>query len=168
MFRLISDSTGSADQRRLALLMHDCMLVPRYLGEVAAFGGSNVEPSVRSCFEQVRGLPHNCICTASSSYMCVVIAYAWHHRAITVSTRFRPITLSTGYTGNLSQWSGCLSSTVWLSPRRLDTRPGARCARLSPSLVSGALLYPYNKQQFYLNDGLVSELWVERRWMLMS
>lgn len=26
--------------------------VPRQLGEVAAFGGSNIEPSVRSCFEQ--------------------------------------------------------------------------------------------------------------------
>ena len=29
------------------------MQVPRQLGEVAAFGGSNVEPSVRSCFEKV-------------------------------------------------------------------------------------------------------------------
>lgn len=53
MFRLISDSTGFADQRKLALLLHDCIQVPRYLGEVASFGGSNVEPSVRSCFEQV-------------------------------------------------------------------------------------------------------------------
>ena len=27
--------------------------MPRQLGEVAAFGGSNVEPSVRSCFRFV-------------------------------------------------------------------------------------------------------------------
>lgn len=26
--------------------------VPRQLGEVAAFGGSNIEPSVRSCLER--------------------------------------------------------------------------------------------------------------------
>jgi hypothetical protein len=28
------------------------MQIPRQLGEVAAFGGSNIEPSVRSCFEK--------------------------------------------------------------------------------------------------------------------
>lgn len=38
------------DQRKLGLLLHDCMQLPRNLGEVAAFGGSNIEPSVRSCF----------------------------------------------------------------------------------------------------------------------
>lgn len=41
-----------ADQRKLGLLLHDCIQVPRQLGEVAAFGGSNIEPSVRSCFEK--------------------------------------------------------------------------------------------------------------------
>ncbi len=30
------------------------MQIPKLLGEVAAFGGSNVEPSVRSCFERVK------------------------------------------------------------------------------------------------------------------
>jgi hypothetical protein len=40
------------DQRKLGLLLHDCIQVPRQLGEVAAFGGSNIEPSVRSCFEK--------------------------------------------------------------------------------------------------------------------
>jgi hypothetical protein len=29
------------------------IMIPKQLGEVAAFGGSNVEPSVRSCFEYV-------------------------------------------------------------------------------------------------------------------
>lgn len=38
------------DQRKLGLLLHDCVQLPRNLGEVAAFGGSNIEPSVRSCF----------------------------------------------------------------------------------------------------------------------
>ena len=53
LFRLIADTDGFTDQRKLGLLLHDCMQVPRQLGEVAAFGGSNVEPSVRSCFEKV-------------------------------------------------------------------------------------------------------------------
>jgi hypothetical protein len=30
------------------------IMIPKQLGEVAAFGGSNIEPSVRSCFEYVR------------------------------------------------------------------------------------------------------------------
>jgi hypothetical protein len=30
----------------------DGFQIPRVLGELAAFGGSNVEPSVRSCFEK--------------------------------------------------------------------------------------------------------------------
>ncbi|KAL3882695.1 hypothetical protein ACJMK2_029008 [Sinanodonta woodiana] len=54
LFRLIADTNGYTDQRKLGLLLHDCMQIPRQLGEVAAFGGSNVEPSVRSCFEMVR------------------------------------------------------------------------------------------------------------------
>ncbi|CAL4058547.1 unnamed protein product, partial [Meganyctiphanes norvegica] len=50
MFRLIADPNRMVDQRKLGLLLHDCVQVPRQLGEVAAFGGSNIEPSVRSCF----------------------------------------------------------------------------------------------------------------------
>lgn len=53
LFRLIADTNGFSDKRRLGLLLHDCMQVPRQLGEVASFGGSNIEPSVRSCFEMV-------------------------------------------------------------------------------------------------------------------
>ncbi|XP_037729043.1 dystrophin, isoforms A/C/F/G/H isoform X14 [Drosophila subpulchrella] len=52
LFRLVADTDRRADQRRLGLLLHDCIQVPRQLGEVAAFGGSNIEPSVRSCLEQ--------------------------------------------------------------------------------------------------------------------
>jgi len=49
----IGDNTGHADSKKLGLLLHDCVQIPRQLGEIAAFGGSNIEPSVRSCFEMV-------------------------------------------------------------------------------------------------------------------
>ncbi|XP_050330359.1 dystrophin, isoforms A/C/F/G/H isoform X10 [Bactrocera neohumeralis] len=52
LFRLIADPERKVDQRKLGLLLHDCIQVPRQLGEVAAFGGSNIEPSVRSCLER--------------------------------------------------------------------------------------------------------------------
>lgn len=52
LFRLIADPNRLVDQRKLGLLLHDCIQVPRQLGEVASFGGSNIEPSVRSCFEK--------------------------------------------------------------------------------------------------------------------
>lgn len=57
LFRLIADANALVDQRRLGLLLHDCIQIPKQLGEIAAFGGSNVEPSVRSCFEKV--LPYD-------------------------------------------------------------------------------------------------------------
>ncbi|ETE62094.1 Dystrophin-related protein 2, partial [Ophiophagus hannah] len=46
----VANSSGLCDQRHLGILLHEAIQVPRQLGEVAAFGGSNVEPSVRSCF----------------------------------------------------------------------------------------------------------------------
>ena len=52
MFRLIADQHRRTTERKLGLLLHDCIQIPRVLGELAAFGGSNVEPSVRSCFEK--------------------------------------------------------------------------------------------------------------------
>eukprot|EP00095_Tigriopus_kingsejongensis_P011403 snap_masked-scaffold68_size422247-processed-gene-3.15 protein:Tk11403 transcript:snap_masked-scaffold68_size422247-processed-gene-3.15-mRNA-1 annotation:"isoforms a c f g h-like" len=52
MFRLIADQQRCATERKLGLLLHDCVQIPRVLGEVTAFGGSNVEPSVKSCFEK--------------------------------------------------------------------------------------------------------------------
>ena len=51
MFRLIADQSRRSNQRKLGLLLGDCIQVPRVLGEVQAFGGTNTEPSVRSCFE---------------------------------------------------------------------------------------------------------------------
>ena len=52
MFRLIADQQRKATEQKLGLLLHDCVQIPRVLGEVTAFGGSNVEPSVKSCFEK--------------------------------------------------------------------------------------------------------------------
>jgi len=52
MFRLIADQHRRTTERKLGLLLHDCIQIPRVLGELAAFGGSNVEPSVKSCFEK--------------------------------------------------------------------------------------------------------------------
>lgn len=54
LFKEVAGPTEMCDQRQLGLLLHDAIQIPRQLGEVAAFGGSNIEPSVRSCFQQVR------------------------------------------------------------------------------------------------------------------
>nr|XP_046918764.1 uncharacterized protein LOC124498972 [Dermatophagoides farinae] len=51
LFNLIADENQRADERRFGLLIYDCLRLPKLLGEVAAFGGTNVEPSVRSCLE---------------------------------------------------------------------------------------------------------------------
>ena len=49
MFSVTAGAGGQLDQRRLGLMLYDIVMVPRYLGEVAQFGGTNIEPSVRSC-----------------------------------------------------------------------------------------------------------------------
>ena len=38
--------------QQLASLLFDAIQIPRYLAEVSAFGGSDIEPSVRSCFSK--------------------------------------------------------------------------------------------------------------------
>lgn len=53
LFNLVSDSRNYVNQRKLGLLLYDMIMIPKQLGEVAAFGGSNIEPSVRSCFDYV-------------------------------------------------------------------------------------------------------------------
>uniref|UniRef100_A0A8C9RYM4 Utrophin n=1 Tax=Scleropages formosus TaxID=113540 RepID=A0A8C9RYM4_SCLFO len=53
LFHQVASPGNTCDQRQLGLLLHDAIQVPRQLGEVAAFGGSNIEPSVRSCFQHV-------------------------------------------------------------------------------------------------------------------
>ncbi|XP_052025807.1 utrophin isoform X2 [Apodemus sylvaticus] len=57
LFKEVAGPTEMCDQRQLGLLLHDAIQVPRQLGEVAAFGGSNIEPSVRSCFQQNNNKP---------------------------------------------------------------------------------------------------------------
>ena len=42
----VSTTCTSAD---LGRLIHDIMQIPKQLGEIASFGGSNIEPSVKSC-----------------------------------------------------------------------------------------------------------------------
>lgn len=53
---MVANKGKIADERRFGLLIYDCLRLPRLLGEVAAFGGTNVEPSVRSCME-ISGAP---------------------------------------------------------------------------------------------------------------
>ncbi|KAK6298385.1 hypothetical protein J4Q44_G00314400 [Coregonus suidteri] len=57
LFRQVSGPGGLTDQRYLSMLLYEAIQIPRQLGEVAAFGGSNVEPSVRSCFRMAPGKP---------------------------------------------------------------------------------------------------------------
>ncbi|XP_042335291.1 dystrophin-related protein 2 isoform X4 [Sceloporus undulatus] len=57
LFNQVANTGGLCDQRHLGILLHEAIQVPRQLGEVAAFGGSNVEPSVRSCFRFGNGKP---------------------------------------------------------------------------------------------------------------
>ena len=54
LFNLVADSRNYVNQRKLGLLLYDMIMIPKQLGEVAAFGGSNIEPSVRSCFDYVK------------------------------------------------------------------------------------------------------------------
>uniref|UniRef100_A0A8B9MM13 Dystrophin related protein 2 n=1 Tax=Accipiter nisus TaxID=211598 RepID=A0A8B9MM13_9AVES len=57
LFSQVANTGGLCDQRHLGVLLHEAIQVPRQLGEVAAFGGSNVEPSIRSCFRFSNGKP---------------------------------------------------------------------------------------------------------------
>ncbi|CAF1362738.1 unnamed protein product [Adineta steineri] len=45
------DGRNVVDKQRLSLLFQQAIVIPKQLGEVAAFGGSSVEPSVQSCFD---------------------------------------------------------------------------------------------------------------------
>lgn len=61
LFSQVSGPGGLTDQRHLSMLLHEGIQIPRQLGEVAAFGGSNVEPSVRSCFRVVSNVGSICV-----------------------------------------------------------------------------------------------------------
>ena len=54
LFSLVADDTGAVDHTRLGLLLQQCIQIPRQLGESVSFGGNDVQPSVNSCFQQVR------------------------------------------------------------------------------------------------------------------
>ncbi|VEL13304.1 unnamed protein product [Protopolystoma xenopodis] len=53
LFTLV-DATGGMSYEGLSVLLHECIQLPRQLGEAGFFGGSNVEPSVKNCFRKVR------------------------------------------------------------------------------------------------------------------
>ncbi|XP_058255286.1 utrophin-like isoform X2 [Hemibagrus wyckioides] len=53
LFTQVASSAGVCNPKQLALLLHTTIQIPYQLGEAAAFGGSNVEPSVHSCFQHV-------------------------------------------------------------------------------------------------------------------
>ncbi|XP_067900301.1 utrophin-like isoform X3 [Heterodontus francisci] len=57
LFKQVAEPTDLCGQRSLSLLLHDAVQIPRQLGEVASFGGSNIEPSVRSCFQHGQNKP---------------------------------------------------------------------------------------------------------------
>ncbi|XP_042188771.1 utrophin-like isoform X4 [Callorhinchus milii] len=54
LFKQVAGPNAQCDQRGLSHLLHDAIQIPRQLGEVASFGGSNIEPSVRSCFQHAQ------------------------------------------------------------------------------------------------------------------
>nr|XP_055029031.1 utrophin-like isoform X1 [Misgurnus anguillicaudatus]XP_055029032.1 utrophin-like isoform X1 [Misgurnus anguillicaudatus]XP_055029033.1 utrophin-like isoform X1 [Misgurnus anguillicaudatus]XP_055029034.1 utrophin-like isoform X1 [Misgurnus anguillicaudatus] len=53
LFTQVANAKGVCNRRQLALLLHTSIRIPHQLGEAAAFGGGNMEPSVRSCFQHV-------------------------------------------------------------------------------------------------------------------
>ncbi|XP_051578096.1 utrophin-like isoform X3 [Myxocyprinus asiaticus] len=53
LFAQVASASGFCSRRQLASLLHNSIQIPHQLGEAAAFGGSNMEPSVRSCFQHV-------------------------------------------------------------------------------------------------------------------
>ncbi|XP_030638885.1 dystrophin-related protein 2-like [Chanos chanos] len=55
LFRQVCGADGRSDVDHLRSLLQELIQIPRQLGEVAAFGGSNVEPSVTSCFRMTPG-----------------------------------------------------------------------------------------------------------------
>ena len=51
LFKLMCSNAAAAScsSADLGRLIHDIMQIPKQLGEIASFGGSNIEPSVKSC-----------------------------------------------------------------------------------------------------------------------
>ncbi|KAL6463174.1 hypothetical protein MHYP_G00275650 [Metynnis hypsauchen] len=55
LFQQVCGADGQCDAAHLSSLLHELIQIPRQLGEAAAFGGNNVEPSINSCFRMVPG-----------------------------------------------------------------------------------------------------------------
>uniref|UniRef100_A0A3Q0RG73 Utrophin n=1 Tax=Amphilophus citrinellus TaxID=61819 RepID=A0A3Q0RG73_AMPCI len=70
LFSQVASAGDTCDQRQLGLLLHEAIQIPRQLGEVAAFGGSNIEPSVRSCFQHVCSHKNTQACALNTSCQC--------------------------------------------------------------------------------------------------
>lgn len=90
LFKQVASSTGFCDQRRLGLLLHDSIQIPRQLGEVASFGGSNIEPSVRSCFQFVSS------CFAGSEFSACYFVLS----SLTLPRRIENLGWGLGYCGS--------------------------------------------------------------------
>jgi len=54
LYQLIADTKGFADRQSVGNLLKYMLEIPKLLGDIAAFGGSNYEPSIRSCFEETQ------------------------------------------------------------------------------------------------------------------
>lgn len=67
LFQLIADSKGKADRQAVGDLLKFMLEIPKLLGDIAAFGGSNFEPSIRSCFE---GAPHDKQLIDVKNFLC--------------------------------------------------------------------------------------------------
>uniref|UniRef100_A0A3B4BKW7 ZZ-type domain-containing protein n=1 Tax=Pygocentrus nattereri TaxID=42514 RepID=A0A3B4BKW7_PYGNA len=55
LFQQVCGADGQCDAAHLSSLLHELIQIPQQLGEAAAFGGNNVEPSINSCFRMVPG-----------------------------------------------------------------------------------------------------------------
>ena len=77
LFHLIADTHGFADQQKLGVLLTDCIQIPNNLSEGAAFGGGDLAPSVRSCFEQVGCIPSTFVALLMLDYLHIVHTYIY-------------------------------------------------------------------------------------------
>ncbi|CAK9295553.1 unnamed protein product [Gordionus sp. m RMFG-2023] len=58
LFQLIADQSGNASKEKVAILLKDMLLIPRYFGESSAFGGTDPIPSTDNCFQFSQSFRH--------------------------------------------------------------------------------------------------------------
>ncbi|KAG5833361.1 hypothetical protein ANANG_G00275130 [Anguilla anguilla] len=72
LFREVAGPTGTCDQRRLGLLLHESIQIPRQLGEVASFGGAISSPASAAASSSgcsgIRRLGPSWGCTCAHGY----------------------------------------------------------------------------------------------------